>query len=74
MSARVAIHNNEICVFDPSGKPPSHHFKLFIFGMHAFHLYVTLSSERQCFNFYRFAVIAGQKSRFSEEKVYIVMH
>ena len=71
LSARVSILNNEIWIFDPSGKPLSNHRRIFIFGMHAELLYLTLSSKRQYFSFRGFAVIGGQKSRFIQEKVHI---
>ena len=68
-SQGIYILNNEICVFDPSGKPLSNHHRIFIFGIHGELLYLNLSSERQYFSFYGFAVIGGQKSRFAQETV-----
>ena len=51
----------------------SNHRRIFIFGMHADILYLTLSSEQQYFSFNSFAVIGGQKFRFSQEKGHLLV-
>ena len=62
LTASAYILNNEICLFDPSGKPLSNHARVFKFCIQAELLYMTPDIKNYYSSFYSFSVIDGQKT------------